>query len=207
MNNPPSPHTPSNARRPALVVVSGYTGSGKSTLADALGRELNATVASFDWLMSALRTFPSVWEAVELPVEHQREVGWELLSRVAELQLRRGSSVVLDLVAQPAAVRRWQQLAAEHNARFQFVECTCSDQQVQLDRTRNRTRNIPGWYELTEADVRRSRERYQPIEIANKIIMDSMQDLQSNVATVLNNLGPAHTAHTAKPGSTDRPSS
>jgi hypothetical protein len=105
---------------------------------------------------------------------------------------------VLDLVAQPAAVARWQELANAYNAGFHFVECICSDQEAQLVRTENRVRNIPGWYELTQSDVQRSRERYQPITISDKIVVDSMRDLQSNVEAVLlhmslasgNDLGP-----------------
>jgi predicted kinase len=89
---------------PKLIVVSGWTGAGKSTIADALGCKLDATVVSFDWLMSGLRPFDDVWKAVELPVEHQRAVGWSLLSRVVEQQLRRGSSCVLDLVARAATL-------------------------------------------------------------------------------------------------------
>jgi predicted kinase len=63
-----------------FVVVSGWTGAGKSTIADALGAGLPATVASFDWLMSGLRSFPSIWETVKAPVELQRQLGWTLSS-------------------------------------------------------------------------------------------------------------------------------
>ena len=51
-----------------LVVVTGWTGAGKSTIAEALANELDVTVASFDWVMSAL----------------QRGVGWDLLSGPSE---------------------------------------------------------------------------------------------------------------------------
>jgi hypothetical protein len=50
-----------------LVVVTGWTGAGKSTIAERLGRELDATVASFDWLMSGLRAVPEVWAHVDCP--------------------------------------------------------------------------------------------------------------------------------------------
>src|SRR5690606_14154769 len=68
---------PGAVTRPWLVVVTGWTGAGKSTMADLIAGEIGATVASFDWLMSALRSHEDVWSAVELPVEHQRRVGWD----------------------------------------------------------------------------------------------------------------------------------
>jgi predicted kinase len=94
-----SPFSASGREELWLVVVTGWTGAGKSTMADLIGKELDATVASFDWLMSGLRAVPDLWAEVELPVERQRRIGWNLLSRVAEQQLRRGSSCVLDLIA------------------------------------------------------------------------------------------------------------
>lgn len=83
----------------------------KSTVSDKLAEELGATVASVDWLMSGLRELSDVWDTVESPVELQRTVGWNLLSRVAGRQLRRGSSCILDLVACEAPRCQWQDLA------------------------------------------------------------------------------------------------
>ena len=57
-----------------VVVVSGWPGCGKSTIADALALELGGAVASFDWLMSALGSFPELWAEVELPVDRQRRI-------------------------------------------------------------------------------------------------------------------------------------
>ena len=100
------------------VVVSGWPGAGKSTIADAVAAATGATVVSFDWIMSGLRVFPDVWQRVESPVQRQREVGWALMSRVAEQQLRRGASVVFDLVARDSVVDQWSQLAAQTGADF-----------------------------------------------------------------------------------------
>jgi predicted kinase len=101
-----------------LILVSGPTGNGKSTLANAIATDLSCAVGSFDWLMSALRSLPQVWDSVELPVEHQREVGWRLLSRLAEQELRHGRSLVLDLVAREVARRTWADLANRYDAQF-----------------------------------------------------------------------------------------
>ncbi len=54
-------------------------------------------------------------------MEMQRRVGWNLLSRVAEQQLRRGSSCILDLVAREEPRLEWEALARRWNARFQVA--------------------------------------------------------------------------------------
>ena len=169
---------------PHLVVVGGPTGCGKSTMADAIAADLGATVASFDWLMSGLRAFPEVWEAVELPVERQRAVGWSLLSRAAEQQLRRGASIVLDLVAREQPRGEWAALAAGYGTSFHVVECVCSDPEVLRARVEGRTRAIPGWYELQWSDVERSRANYVPLA-EPKIVVDAVVPLAENLAAVM----------------------
>ncbi len=169
--------------RPWLIVITGWTGAGKSSLADRLGAELNATVVSFDWLMSGLRAAPVVWEAVELPVERQRRVGWNLLSRVAEQQLRRGASCVLDLVAREEPRAEWEALAAQYDARFAVIECVCSDLGVHRSRVEGRSRNIPGWYELEWEHVVLGRERYIPLA-EPKLVVDAVTPFETNLATV-----------------------
>ncbi len=111
--------------------------------------------------MSGLRLFSSVWETVETPVEQQRQVGWALLSRVAEQQMRRGGSVVVDLVAREQIVNEWSELADQYSARFSVVECICSDAELHRSRVEGRERAIPGWYELTWDQVERGRNLYR----------------------------------------------
>jgi predicted kinase len=166
-----------------LVVVSGPTAAGKSTMADAIGGALDATVASFDWLMSGLRAFPDLWSVVELPVEKQRAIGWSLLSRVAEQNLRRGKPVVLDLVAREEPRRAWERLATDYGARFGLVECVCSDAPLTQARLTTRRRAIPDWYELTQDDVERSRHAYVPLS-EPKIVVDAVDPVAANLERV-----------------------
>lgn len=170
-----------------MVVVSGWTGAGKSTMAERLGDDLDATVASFDWLMSGLRAAPEVWAHVELPVERQRRVGWNLLSRIAEQQLRRGSSCILDLVARNEPVREWRQLAADYGAGFGVVECICSDVDVHRSRIAGRERRIPGWYELEWDRVHKGRERYEPLP-GPKVVVDAIAGVDNNLEHVRQHL-------------------
>jgi predicted kinase len=166
-----------------LVIVGGPTGSGKSTMADAIAADLGATVAGFDWVMSGLRAFPEVWATVEYPVERQRAIGWSLLGRVAEQQLRRGASVVLDLVARDQPRNDWAQLASRYGAELHVIECICSDPQVLRERINGRTRGIPGWYELTWEDVERARANYAPLADP-KLVIDAVASFDENLEAV-----------------------
>jgi predicted kinase len=178
-----SPFSASGREELWLVVVTGWTGAGKSTMADLIGKELDATVASFDWLMSGLRAVPDLWAEVELPVERQRRIGWNLLSRVAEQQLRRGSSCVLDLVAREEPRVEWQALAAQYAARFAVVECVCSDIAVHRSRVEGRSRDIPGWYELVWERVKAGRQHYVPLADP-KVVVDAVDAVDANFAKV-----------------------
>jgi len=169
---------------PRLVVVSGPPGAGKSTLADALGLQLGATVAGYDWLMSALRSLPEVWQAVELPLDRRGMVGVTLLSRVAEQQLRRGADCILDVVARETAVRAWRALAAENGASFRLIECACPDEAAHRARIEGRERRIPGWYELSWEAAATSRENYAPLP-EPKLVLDTMQAAEANLARAL----------------------
>lgn len=170
-----------------LVVVSGWTGAGKSTISDAIADQVGATVASFDWLMSGLRADPAVWAALEQPVELQRRIGWNLLSRVAEQQLRAGRSCVLDLVAREEPRAEWADLAARHDAGFAVVECVCEDEELHRSRVEGRDRAIPGWYELTWARVQRGRELYPPLA-EPKVVIDASRPVSENLDTVMAHL-------------------
>ncbi len=177
MTVPPVPPVP-------LVLVSGYTGSGKSSLAEAVAQTIGASTVSFDWVMSALRSFPEVWGVVETPVERQRSVGWTLMARVAEQQLRAGRSVVLDLVARSATLDLWADVAERNGAKVVVLECVCSDAEVHRSRVVGRVRDIPGWYELSVADVERSRAAYQPLP-GPKLVVDAVDLLDANVRAAL----------------------
>jgi predicted kinase len=171
-----------------LVLVSGPTGTGKSVLANAIASDLMCAVDSFDWLMSALRGISEVWKVVELPVERQRAVGWSLLTRLAEQELRHGRSLVLDLVAREQPRQEWISLANRYRARFSVIECTCGNAALQRERVEQRCRDIPGWYELTWSQVEASRTNYVALG-QPKLVVDAVHPLEQNVAVVREYLG------------------
>ena len=152
-------------------------------MADLVANEIGATIASSDWLMSGLRAVPAAWSAIELPVETQRRVGWNLLSRVAEQQLRRGSSCVLDLVARDEPLSEWAQLAARYEAKFAVIECRCSDEATHKSRVEGRDRGIPGWYEMKWEWVRKGRASYIPVS-GPKLELDAVDTIEANFGKV-----------------------
>ncbi len=107
--------------------------------------------------------------------------------RVAEQQLRAGRGCILDLVAREAIRSEWQAMASRLGARFAVVECTCSEVDVHRQRVQGRSRNIPGWYELTWERVQLGRELYVPL-LEPKVEVDAVDAVEGNVARVLAHL-------------------
>jgi AAA domain len=105
-----------------LIVMAGLPGTGKSCIAEAVGRELGSPVFAKDWLEAALRR---VGLAQTLETAHiLGYTGYELLSALAERQLRLGQSAILDSVASTASIRTiWRTLATTYGAAWYVVEC------------------------------------------------------------------------------------
>jgi hypothetical protein len=119
------------------------------------------------------------------------EIGWTLMERVAEQQLRRGASVVFDLVAREAAIDRWRQLADRCAATLSVIECYCEDEQLHRRRVEGRSRDIPGWYELTWEQVLRTRSGYVPLTFPGKLVLSAMDSIEHNVGAALRHIASA----------------
>jgi predicted kinase len=142
-------------------------------VANALG----APLISHDWAMSGLRPFPEVQAALDAmePTGHGR-VGWSVLRALAQSQLQRGSSVVLDGVARDPQVETLRQLASEVGAQFVVIMTECSNADLHRSRVEGRERGIPSWYELEWSHVEESRKRWDP-NIAVDFKVDSAEPL------------------------------
>lgn len=166
-----------------VVVFSGLPGSGKSVLAEHAARLLEAPLFAKDVIEAAL------WRS---EIRREQRSGWiayELLTALADAQLARGSSVVMDSVGPNEGLRSgWRQMALRRGASFRAVECVVTDPVVHRERMEHRRRDIPGWYELTWQDVEDVRAPYEPW-VGERLVLDAMQPLATNIAALTRYLG------------------
>jgi predicted kinase len=165
-----------------LIVISGLPGTGKSTLAEAMGRYLSTPVFAKDWLEATLVKSGIV------PSNRDKSLGsagYQLLTILAERQLRLGQSVILDSVASTQTIREtWYRLSQEYQAKWRVIECTCSDESFHRIQLAKRERDIPGWYELSWADVEHVKRYYLPWE-GERLTLDMMNPFESNLAQAI----------------------
>lgn len=169
--------------QPQLVSFSGLPGTGKSTLAEEAARLLRCPIFGKDQLEATLRR-SGIGAAA-----NSGFAAYELLTTLAEGQLRLGQSAILDSVATFERIRvTWRDLAARHGAAFHVVECVCSDSAIHRRRLATRRRNIPGWYEVEWSEVERVAARYEAWS-EPRLILDALDPLDRNLAALNDYLG------------------
>ena len=162
-----------------LIVMSGLPGAGKSSIAEAIGRELGMPVFAKDRLEAALRRCDFAQE----PGTAQRlgYAGYELITALAEQQLRLGQSAILDSVASTDSIRsRWRGLASTFGAGWYVIECICTDTSLHRERLLSRKRGILDWPELEWSEVERVQSYYAPWQ-QEHLILDAIHPLQTNI--------------------------
>lgn len=166
-----------------LIVFSGLPGTGKSSLAEIAARRLAIPVFAKDRLESAI-----VRSGMTECEDARQQLGWagyELLTTLAERQLRLGQSVILDSVASTTSIRSaWRALAHAYGAQWRVIECVCSDEELHRSRLSARRRGIPGWPELSWTEVERVRGYYAPWT-EDRLVIDAASTMGENIEAVL----------------------
>jgi predicted kinase len=158
-----------------ILVFSGLPGTGKTTLAEYAARRLQAPVFSIDVLEAALRRSGIGAD------RGSHHAAYELLSTLAEGQLRLGQPACIDAVIGLESTREaWRALADQYDAALKCIECVCSDPKLHRERIESRQRGIPGWYELFWSDVQRSRASFQPWR-RERLVLDAALPLKGNL--------------------------
>jgi predicted kinase len=159
-----------------LVIVGGLPGTGKSTVAEQAARMVHGALIAKDVIEATL------WRSGIGREANSGWAGYELLSSLADAQLRAGGSAVLDSVAGYDRLRNgWRELARSHGAAVLEIECVCSDEPTHRSRIEGRDRGIPGWYELTWQEVEDARSRYEPWP-GEHLVLDAVRPLDDNLA-------------------------
>jgi len=165
-----------------LIVFSGLPGAGKSALAETLGERLGIPVFAKDWLEATLL------RSELAPVNPEKPLGsasYQLLTMLAERQLRLSQSVILDSVASTLSIRTaWRSLAMKYAAEWRVIECLCSEEAVHRARLTTRQRQIPGWHELEWSDVERVKSYFAPWD-EPRLILDTVAPFEKNLAQAL----------------------
>jgi predicted kinase len=165
-----------------LIVFSGLPGSGKSSLAEWIGQKLQIPVFAKDWLESSLVGSGLVSDNKSKLLGF---AGYELLSLLAERQLKMQQSVILDCVTSTESIREvWRKLAGQYQAEWLVIECICSDVTLHRDRLVKRERKIPNWYELDWKDIERIKTYYEPWT-QPRLVLDSVNPLAENQTLAL----------------------
>jgi hypothetical protein len=180
-----------------LIVFSGLPGAGKSSLAEAVGRRLGIPVFAKDHLEAAI-----VRSGMTEQEDARQQLGWagyELLTSLAERQLRMGQSAILDSVASTTTIRNaWRAQAHAFGADWRVIECVCSDEAVHQARLIGRKRGIRGWRELDWAEVERVRTYYQPWT-DDRLVVDAVDHFRKNLDKVFDYLTVADARPLADP--------
>ncbi len=165
-----------------LIAMAGLPGSGKSTVAEGLGRRLPAPVLSVDPVEAAL------WRA---GIDREQPTGlaaYVVAEAMAADVLALGQTVVVDAVNDAEEAReQWRRLAARKNVPLAWIEVVCSDPDLHRSRLEGRRRDLPGFPEPAWDSLPARRAELGSWD-GERLVLDSVEDLEDNVEAALDHL-------------------
>jgi len=167
-----------------LVVLTGLPGTGKSAIAEAVATELAAPVFSVDPLEATLLRLGITRE------QRSDRAAYALAHTLADGQLARGQSVVIDAVNGVPAVRdEWEALARRWDAPLVWIKTICSDEAVHRARVESRNRGIEGFvHEPTWDDAEQVRATWYEPFAGEALVLDAVDPLEDNITRALDRL-------------------
>jgi predicted kinase len=98
---------------------------------ETVGCELGIPIFAKDWLEATLHRC-NFYRDDEIALS-PGYISYELLTTLAQRQLRLGQSVILDSVAGTESIRaQWRSLATQYGAHWCVIECICSDESYEF---------------------------------------------------------------------------
>jgi predicted kinase len=164
--------------RKKVIVVSGLPGSGKSTVAEDIAERLQFPLFSVDPIESSI---------LRGGIARGFETGlaaYLVVETVAEAQLKRGLSIIIDAVCPLKEARAmWRNLANRHDSKLIIIECMLN-RELHRKRLESRVRNLYGFAEITWQDVESRRTEYQRWE-EERLVLDTSAAKELNVRLTL----------------------
>jgi predicted kinase len=158
-----------------LVVLTGLPGTGKSTLARAVAQALPAAYLSVDPISAVIEQQPSVADPLG-------KISYQVVQRVAELQVGFGLSAVVDAVNPFAWVRQeYRDLAQRHGSDFALIYLAFSDTSAHRARVETRAAGGPG---LSWSEVENQIAYYEPSDDF-ALQLDASSTIETNTRLAL----------------------
>eukprot|EP01018_Ginkgo_biloba_P027121 Gb_40627 [translate_table: standard] len=133
-----------------VVAMKGHPGCGKSTIAQYLAKSLRWPLVDKDDVRDCTLPIEDFMSSITQNSSSSsllNELSYAVIWRVAETQLKLGTSVIIDCpLSRPHLYHEAASLAARYRAHFLIVECRAADSQEWKRRLEDRARQDGSWH-------------------------------------------------------------